>query len=123
MIEKKTLMIVDDETEIISSLQRALRCEQYDIISANSVEQACNIFDTTDVDLVIADYELGSGTGLDLFRYVQNHDSSIKCFLLTGHPDMAMSMSSFNNDLHFKIVLKPWNNERLKANIERSLGM
>lgn len=115
------VLIVDDEQEIINSLGRLLRQENYQLLSAATVDQGCIIFDENSIDLVIADYQLASGSGLDLFRYVQNHCNAPACILLTGHPDLAMSMSALNNDLKFKIVLKPWDNERLKNTIAKVL--
>ena len=53
-----TLLILDDESRILSALRRSLRREPYEILTAESVVEARRVLDAEVVDLVLSDHKM-----------------------------------------------------------------
>lgn len=84
------LLLVDDDPR---DLQLArITIEQIttpvvELIEACSVAEALRVFDTSEVDICIADFRLGGETALDLFRAARNHSHLMPFIAITGVMD------------------------------------
>ena len=87
-MEKKRILIVEDEVAIAGDLQDILELEGYKVVGiAFSFDQALTFMDTTKPDLVILDIELlGHGTGLDVARVI-NKKYHTPFIFLTSYND------------------------------------
>ena len=64
------LLLVDDETRILSALRRTLRREGYEILTAESVAEALRILGSREVDLVLTDQKMPGMSGLEFLEQV-----------------------------------------------------
>lgn len=81
MSNAKVLLVEDDK-----SVQRAIELllNEYQIIVADSVQQArSTLSDHPDIALVISDYDMPGGTGLDLLRWIRER-SEARFLLISG---------------------------------------
>jgi DNA-binding response OmpR family regulator len=60
------VLIVDDEAPLRRTLERALRCIGFEVVSAGDAHLAYQVLDETDVDLVLLDLHLPQMSG-DMF--------------------------------------------------------
>ena len=118
--EKGRLLLVDDETRILSALRRTLRREGYSIETAESPSAALALLEARSVDLVVSDYRMPGGSGADLLRQVRARWPATRRMLLSGWvreiPEAELAAAR-PHALH----AKPWDDAELKAVIRRLL--
>ncbi|MEM7206284.1 MAG: HD domain-containing phosphohydrolase [Pseudomonadota bacterium] len=117
----QTVLCVDDETSILTSLKRALRKEAFQVLLANSGEEALEILREQPVDLVVSDMRMPNMDGAALLREVLLKWPDTMRILLTGYSDMESTISAINDAEIFRYVSKPWDNNDLIATIRQVL--
>lgn len=120
--EKPKILCVDDEVDITSSLKRIL-IRDFDVIEANGVRQAMQVLnEQADVAVVLSDQRMPDGTGLELLAYAQEHRPDAVRALLTAHVDLSAFFSAVNEARVHRLILKPWDNDYLRAQMIEALA-
>jgi DNA-binding NtrC family response regulator len=87
MDQRPSVLLVDDEELVLSSVSRLLRRE-FDVVTAMSVEDAIARTSVMKFDAVVTDHWLGAGgNGLDLLGHVREHCPQTLRVLVTGTSD------------------------------------
>ena len=73
---KETILLVDDEEDIIELLKYNLKNEGYSILTALTGEQAIKIAKASQPDLIVLDLMLPGIDGLDVTRYLKNNEAT-----------------------------------------------
>jgi|WetSurMetagenome_2_1015567.scaffolds.fasta_scaffold112430_2 two-component system, OmpR family, KDP operon response regulator KdpE len=73
--EKKLILIVEDDVNILSFLRAGLVCTGYDVIAASNGDEALRLLESERPDLVVLDAVLSAADGLDILRKVRNVSS------------------------------------------------
>ena len=116
-----TVLCVDDEPNILTSLKRALRKQPFKLITAESGPDALAALKEISVDLVISDMRMPGMTGAELLTQVyQNYPETMR-ILLTGYSDMESTVSAINDGKIHQYISKPWDNDELVFSIDRAL--
>jgi len=119
-MKKATLLIIDDEENILHALERELR-EDYEVVTARTAQEAFEAVDNRHIDGAICDYNLSDRNGVELLEEIIQRRPSIIPILLTGHADVTMAIDAVNR-LHLSgFVMKPWNSEELHQTLRRAL--
>lgn len=119
---KHSILIVDDEVNILNTLGRLLRDPQREIHTAGSAPQALEkLKDLRGVDLVISDNKLPDISGIDfLIKVKQLYPDTIR-MLITGYPDLESVIRAINSGQVYRFITKPWENEELKLIVKQAL--
>ena len=107
------LLIVDDETSILSALRRSLRREGWEIVTAESPREAIRILDAQRIDLVLSDQMMPGMTGIELFSEVSKRQPEAKKILITGWSEEVPSEALAAVDVK-ALIAKPWDDAELK---------
>jgi len=93
-----TILVVDDEPLVLRATCRSLRAAGFQALGAASVKAAIELAQQQRFDAVVSDYDLGDGTGLDVFYsldkplrfllYSANSDARIAARIKIRKPDM-----------------------------------
>ena len=119
---KPQLLCVDDEVEITSALKRVL-IRDFEVIEVHSVGAAKAILkENSDIAVVLTDHRMPDGTGLELLEFAQATRPEAVRALLTAHVDLSAFFNAVNNALVHRLILKPWDNEYLRAQMIESLA-
>jgi CheY-like chemotaxis protein len=116
-----TVLCVDDERNIISSLKRLLRKEDYNLLTASSATEGLEILKQHDVHLVISDHRMPEMSGTEFLAVVREQYPDIVRVVLSGYTDVDAITASINKGHVYKFILKPWNDESLKLEIRQAL--
>ncbi|MBT3387877.1 MAG: response regulator [Desulfobacula sp.] len=73
---KETILIVDDEEDIIKLIKYNLKNEGYSILKAQTGEQAIKIANRSHPDLIVLDLMLPGIDGLEVTKYLKNHEQT-----------------------------------------------
>jgi DNA-binding response OmpR family regulator len=115
------LLIVDDEERILSSLQRALRKEGYEILTAGSADDALVMLEAREVRALLSDHKMPGLGGLELLDRAAAIRPSCALLLITGWPEEIDPARV--HDLGIRAVIpKPWDDADLKATLRKVLG-
>lgn len=86
-MNKKRILIVDDEHLILKSLEVNLRREHFDVYTASDVKEALNLVQRHHFHVILSDYHLGELTGIDLFEKTKVIAPDTKLILFSGHDE------------------------------------
>ncbi|MCZ4304324.1 response regulator [Zoogloeaceae bacterium G21618-S1] len=112
-----TLLLVDDEQNILSALRRLLRAEGYRILTANCGTEAIELLKTETVDVVMSDQRMPGMAGVDLLRIAKEMQPECVRIVLSGYTELQAVTSAINDGAIYKFLCKPWDDANLKANI------
>ena len=115
------LLIVDDDAGILSALRRSLRREGWNILLADSAQEALRIVDKGAVDLVLSDHKMPGMTGTELLAEVARRRPETVRLLITGWAE-AVSKQELDEIGIEALIPKPWDDAELKAVLHQHLG-
>ena len=119
---RHTILIVDDERNILNSLSRLLATEDRQILLASSAEEAWELIkDKGSIDLVISDNRLPGMSGIEFLAKVRQVRSDTIRMLVTGYPDLESAVAAINKGQVYRYILKPWENEELRLLVRQAL--
>jgi len=115
------VVCVDDESSILSALQRLLRKEPYEFLATQNPEQAMNWILERQASLVIADQRMPGITGLDLLEIVKVCSPSTIRVILTGYSDLTGILELKKIDAIQRLLRKPWDGDELRGVVRELL--
>jgi two-component system, probable response regulator PhcQ len=118
---RPTILLVDDEKNILNSLIRLFINEDYEIITSTSGAEALEVFEESEVDLVISDHRMPGMTGVDFLARVKEISPDTIRIMLTGYADLQASIDAINKGEVYRFISKPWNDEELLLTVKQSL--
>ena len=113
------IVVVDDEQAVRDSLRRSLSFNGYDIAIAEDGEQALDVIEKEQPDLVILDVMMPKMDGLEVCRHLRSHGDDRPILVLTardGVSDRVAGLDAGADDY----LPKPFALEELRARV-RSL--
>jgi len=120
MNRKEKVLIVDDEKIVRIQLGRILAKEGLDVTAANSGEEALQLMEREEYDIVLSDMAMGDMDGLELLKSVKRSYPSTIFLIITGHGTLASAIESMRLGA-FDYLLKPCENDELKMRVQRGL--
>lgn len=116
-----TLLLVDDEPGILSSLRRLLRPAGYTIHTAESGKAGLEILEHEAVDLVISDMRMPEMDGARFLEQVRSRWPGTTRILLTGYADVTSTIEAINRGEIFRYIAKPWDDNDLTLIVRDAL--
>ena len=116
----RALLIVDDELNVISSLDRQLRYDGYTIYSANSGKKGLRLLDEKDIGVVLSDLMMPEMDGITFLELVKQHKPDVVRMLLTANGSLDSAIDAVNRLQIFGYLTKPWSFDHLKETVSRA---
>jgi len=116
-----SILIVDDEPNIINSLKRLLRREGYRLFVAGGGDEALQVLSKEKIDLIISDGRMPGMGGIELLQKVKAAYPDVVRIILSGYTDAGEVASAINDGEVFRFILKPWNDDELKITLRHAL--
>jgi diguanylate cyclase (GGDEF)-like protein/PAS domain S-box-containing protein len=116
----KTLLLFDDEPGIHSLLQRQLRGEGYNILTAQSADEAFELLALHPVQVIVCDQIIPGMSETDFLDRVKDLYPDTFRIVLSRHNDIESIMDAFNRGAIYRFYTKPWNNNVLRDNIREA---
>jgi two-component system NtrC family sensor kinase len=109
-----SILIVDDEEMVITSIKAFLQLEtEYDIHGFTDPEEAAGFAAQNLVDVAVSDYLMPKMNGIQFLSRVKDAQPEASRVLLTGHADKQSAIQAINQVSLFQYLEKPWENSQL----------
>jgi two-component system probable response regulator PhcQ len=118
---RHTVLLVDDEPKGLSALQRLLRDEPYEILTAGNAEAAADLLGNAPIDLIVCDEEMPGMPGSEFLAKVARDYPDVVRIVLTGHPTLPAALRAINEGRIYQFFTKPCNEIDLLIAMRRAL--
>jgi len=119
-MKKRNVLIVDDDQDVLSMLERLLQKLEYNPFVAYNGEEALRIIDTNKVDVVVSDLVMPEMDGMELLKRVKSRRSDIPFVMITGHPTIETAVEAIKKGA-YDYLTKPFQVEEVQIKIDRAL--
>jgi response regulator RpfG family c-di-GMP phosphodiesterase len=116
-----TILCVDDEPNILASLRRLFRRENYRVLVAGSAAAGWAVLEEEHVDIVISDMQMPEVNGTEFLERVRQRWPDTLRLLLTGHADHEATIGAINRGEVYRYITKPWNEDAILLVIRDAL--
>ncbi|MBN2687399.1 MAG: sigma-54-dependent Fis family transcriptional regulator [Deltaproteobacteria bacterium] len=117
---KPTILIVDDENLLLSSLEKALSGNGYHALTAKNGKGALDLFEKYNPDLVLLDVKLPDIDGMHLLRKIKELDMHRPVIMMTAYSGIRGAVEAIKLGA-YDYIAKPFDIEELKFVIARCL--
>jgi response regulator RpfG family c-di-GMP phosphodiesterase len=116
-----TLLFVDDESSILSSLKRLFRPQGYKILTAGGGAEGLAILEKEAVDLVVSDMRMPEMDGAQFLEQVRGRWPDTLRILLTGYADISSTVAAINRGEIYRYISKPWDDNEIVLTVREAL--
>jgi diguanylate cyclase (GGDEF)-like protein/PAS domain S-box-containing protein len=120
---QRTLLLVDDEENIVAALRRLLRTEGWLLLTATSAEQALELMARHEVDVILSDQRMPGMTGVELLRRARQLYPETIRLVLSGYTELQSITDAINEGAIYKFLAKPWDDEQLRAHLREAFAL
>ncbi len=121
--QQRTLLIVDDEANVVAALRRLLRTEGWLVLGATSAEQALELMARQEIDVILSDQRMPSMTGVELLRRTRQLYPDTIRLVLSGYTELQSITDAINEGAIYKFLAKPWDDEELRAHLHEAFAL
>lgn len=121
MQHEHTVLFVDDEVNILKALQRLLRQENMNILTACRASEALELLDKQPVQVVVSDQRMPEMSGVDLLSAIRDRHPDVVRIMLTGYTEINMAVDAINRGEIYRLITKPWNDDELRTTVRQAL--
>jgi DNA-binding NtrC family response regulator len=114
------LLIVDDEPEMLNSLQKIIAPRGYDITLEKDGMNALELIKTSAFDLIITDLKMPDISGLDILKTALDEHPETKVIIISGYGTIEASVKAMQEGA-FDFLEKPFTSKNLYRCIDRAL--
>jgi two-component system response regulator HydG len=118
--KKVRILLVDDETGILDTLQILFRGEGYDVAVANSGQAALEALEAGKPDIVLSDIRMPGAGGLEVLAKARDVDPTLPVILMTAQASLQSAVRAVNEGAYYYLQ-KPFANNELLAICRRAV--
>src|SRR5580704_8365369 len=119
MPNRHTILVVDDEPDVVKSVQDLLRLE-YRVLGATRAKSAMEIMRGEEVHVVMTDQRMPEITGVEFLRQIRGDYPEAIRLLFTGYADIRAVIDAINQGNVYRYITKPWDPEELQSVIREA---
>lgn len=116
-IDRCSLLVVDDEPYILSTLSTLLKAD-FEVLTADSAASAMDLFARRDINLVLSDQKMPRMSGVHFLEWVKKAHPKTVRLLMTGFAELEEAVDAINRGGVFRYLFKPWRAEELLETLQ-----
>jgi diguanylate cyclase (GGDEF)-like protein/PAS domain S-box-containing protein len=113
----QTLLIVDDDVNVLSSLHRLFRRDGYRILTAASPSEGFDLLALHPVQVIVCDQRMPNMSGTEFLSKVKDMYPETIRIILSGYTGLEAMLDSINRGAIYRFYTKPWDDIQLRDNI------
>ena len=112
--QKHTLLVVDDEPDVVDSVHDLLRRE-FNVLKAKNADEGIELMRQNEVHIILTDQRMPKITGVELLTKIRQRYPHAVRMLFTGYSDLESLVAAINQGHVYGFLKKPWRPEELEA--------
>jgi len=120
-MSKYTILLVDDEPSILTSLYRVFRKEEYEVLISDDPLEALDMLKERNVHLIMSDYRMPTLDGITFLRNAMKLQPDAIRIVLSGYAESSVIIAAINDGGIYKFITKPWEDDLLKVEVRHAL--
>ncbi len=117
------ILCVDDERNVLRSMERIFLDDNYEIVLAGSGEEGLKVLEEggNSFQVVISDYRMPVMNGVEFLTQAFARWPDTVRIVLSGYADAGAIVAAINEGHIYKFIPKPWNDDELRVTIQNCL--
>ena len=118
---RPTLLVVDDEVEVLNSLHDLLRLD-YRVLTCESGSDALKYLQSSEeIHVVLSDQRMPGMTGVEVLRHARRLRPEATRLLFTAYADIKAVVDAINQGSVYRYISKPWDPDELQAVVRQAI--
>jgi len=111
-MDQRKVLFVDDETNVLSAIKRAVIDEYYTAFFVGSASEALDLMEKHEFSVIVTDMRMPVMDGLTLLKLVKEKYPRTVRVVLSGYTQLSQMLATINQGEIFKFITKPWTTEQ-----------
>lgn len=116
----RTLLLVDDEENILRALTRLFRRDGYTLLTATGGEEGLELLDAHKVGVILSDQRMPGMIGSVFLEQAEKKQPDTIRLMLSGYTELESVTDAINRGAVYKFLTKPWDDELLRENVRQA---
>jgi diguanylate cyclase (GGDEF)-like protein/PAS domain S-box-containing protein len=113
----QTLLVVDDDVNVLASLHRLFRRDNYRVLTAASPAEGFELLALHPVQVILCDQRMPVMSGTEFLSKVKEMYPETIRIILSGYTGVESVLDSINRGAIYRFYTKPWNDAELRDNV------
>ena len=118
--ELKRILVVDDESVVLTALRETLRFEGYEVTALDDPLEALKFVQKTAFSVLLIDQQMPGLTGMEFFGQAKQLQPNATRILITGVLDLGTVIDAINKGEVYRFIVKPWLREELLVTVRNA---
>src|SRR5688572_8728744 len=119
LMPTRRVLVVEDEELMRSILRRLLEGEGYEVFTADSAENALQLFTEKTFDVVLSDIKMAGIDGIELLDRIKSIDEQAMFIIMTAYSSVDSAIAALRKGA-YDYLTKPFINEDLLQTISNA---
>jgi signal transduction histidine kinase len=115
-----TILVVDDEPDVVKSVQDLLRYD-YKVLGATRAREAIKLMQDNEIAVVMSDQRMPEMSGVEFLRRARTDHPDAVRLLITGYADIRAVIDAINEGNVYRYITKPWDPDELQTVIREAI--
>ncbi len=116
------VLIIEDDVTFSQILEAFLKRNDYEVSVAHTVKDGLNALEQQYVDLVLLDFRLPDGTGMDVLTHINQREAQLSVIIMTSFNDIRTAVKAIRSGA-YEYITKPVNPDELLLILKESLSI
>jgi diguanylate cyclase (GGDEF)-like protein/PAS domain S-box-containing protein len=113
----QTLLVVDDDVNVLGALHRLFRRDDYRVLTAASPAEAFELLALHRVQVILCDQRMPVMNGTEFLSKVKEMYPDTIRIMLSGYTGVESVLESINRGAIYRFYTKPWDDKELRENV------
>jgi signal transduction histidine kinase len=120
MAPRHTILVVDDEPDVVASVRDLLRLD-YRVLGATSSQEGLNLLRENEVHVILTDQRMPGTSGVEFLGQARGQYPEAIRLLITGYADIKAVIDAINRGSVFRYISKPWDPDEFQSIIRQAV--
>jgi len=116
-----TVLFVDDEENILNSIDRLFAGADIKILKAANAAEALVLLSKEKITVIVSDNQMPGTKGTELLSRVSDVSPDTLKILMTAYADLETAVTAINKSEVFRFIIKPWDNDVLMGAVREAI--
>jgi diguanylate cyclase (GGDEF)-like protein/PAS domain S-box-containing protein len=113
----QTLLVVDDDVNVLAALHRLFRRDNYRVLTAASPAEGFELLAEHSVQVILCDQRMPVMSGTEFLSKVKEMYPETIRIILSGYTEVGTVLESINRGAIYRFYTKPWDDNELRDNV------